>query len=212
MRTLTALAVLAAALAGCNNVLPKSVEEKVRTHLREGRERARMESEVAVFTTAKGAFVVRLFADVPRSVQNVRTLIDEKGYDGVRIHRAVKTPAPFVVQFGDPKTKGEPGKDFVWEPNPQGLHVAGMGDLGKLVAFEESKHKHARGAVALAHRESDTRGGSQLYITLGPQPQLDGKFTVIGQVIEGMEVVDKLERGDAIEKVRLVEDGRAKGD
>lgn len=211
MRKLYVLGLVAAALSACDNVLPQNLEDKVRGHLAESRERERMENEVAVFTTSKGTFTVRLFRDAPRSVRHVRGLIDEKFYDGVRVHRTVKSPAPFVVQFGDPKTKGKPGEDFVWEAGADGKHVAGTGDQGRLIDFEASKRSHGRGAVGLAHRNDDNRGGSQLYVTLAPQPQLDGKYTVVGEVIEGMEAVDKLERGDVIEKVKLVEDPRAKG-
>ena len=66
MRKFYLLGWLLAILAGCDNVLPQNLEERVRTHLRESRAHERMESEVAVFATSKGKFVVRLFADTPR--------------------------------------------------------------------------------------------------------------------------------------------------
>lgn len=198
------------ALTACDNVLPQGLEDRIRNGMREAEERERMASEVAVFKTEKGKFVVRLLgAEAPRSVMHVRKLIDAKFYDGVRVHRSVKTPMPFIVQFGDAVTRGKPGEDFVWEADKNGKPVAGTGAAPEYVKFEPGKRKHAKGVVGLAHREGDDRGGSQLYVTLAPQPQLDGKFTVVGEIIEGLEAVEQLERGDKIESVRLVEDERA---
>lgn len=197
-------------LAACDNVLPQALEDRIRNGMREAEERERMAVEVAVFETEHGRFVVRFFgAEAPRSVMHVRRLIDAKFYDGVRVHRSVKAPMPFIVQFGDAVTKGKPGEDFVWEPSKDDKPVAGTGAAPEYVAYEPGKRKHAKGVVGLAHRESDDRGGSQLYITLAPQPQLDGKYTVVGEIIEGFEAAEKLERGDKIESVRLVEDERA---
>lgn len=198
------------AFTACDNVLPQGLEDRIRDGMREAEERERMAAEVAVFETEKGRFVVRLLgAEAPRSVMHVRKLIDAKFYDGVRVHRSVKSPLPFIVQFGDAVTKGKPGEDFVWEAEKAGKPVAGAGASPEYVKFEPSKRKHAKGVVGLAHRESDDRGGSQLYITLAPQPQLDGKFTVVGEIIEGLEAAEKLERGDVIKRVKLVEDERA---
>lgn len=205
----TLLAVLVS-LAACDNVLPQGLEDRIRKGMREAEERERMASEVAVFDTDKGKFVVRFFgAEAPRSVMHVRKLIDAKFYDGVRVHRSVKSPVPFIVQFGDAVTKGKPGEDFVWEADKAEKPVAGMGPAPEYVKFEPVKRRHAKGVVGLAHRESDDRGGSQLYVTLAPQPQLDGKFTVVGEIIEGLDAAAQLERGDRIKTARLVEDERA---
>lgn len=202
---------LALVLAACDNVLPQNLEDRIRGSLREAREKRRMAAEVAVFETDRGKFVVRFFGDdVPRSVLHVRRLIDDGFYDGVRVHRSVKAPVPFIVQFGDALTKGKPGDAFVWEAGDDGKPVAGTGPAPATIAFETGKHKHAKGVVGLAHRESDDHGGSQLYVTLAPQPQLDGKFTVIGEIIEGFDAAAALERGDVIKRVRLEEDERAK--
>jgi cyclophilin family peptidyl-prolyl cis-trans isomerase len=202
---------LAAVLFGaCDNVLPQSLEDRIRKNMRESEERDRMAQEVAVVETVKGKFVVRFFGnEVPRSVLHIRRLIDDKFYDNQRVHRSLKKPVPFVVQFGDGVTRGKPGEDYVWDADTTGKPVAGWGQAPAYVEYEPGKKKHTRGAVALARRASDKRGGSQLYIALAPQPHLDNNFTVIGEVIEGMEVVESLDRGDQIKSIRLVEDKRA---
>lgn len=191
--------------SGCDNVLPKSLEDNVRRHLRDSRERKRMLSEKAVFKTEKGSFTVRFFGpDAPKSVLFIRKLISDEFYDGLRVHRAVQSPIPFLIQVGDPITRGVPGKDFVWQADRSEKPVAGFGSGATFLEFEKPKRKHTRGAVALAHRSNDKRNAGQFYITLAPQPQLDGQYTVIGEVFEGMDVVEKLQRGDRIDSVRLV--------
>lgn len=193
-------------LNACNNVLPKALEEKVRRQLAEAEERKRMRSEVAIFETDKGKFTIRFFAeDAPKSVLHLRRLIESKFYDGLRFHRAIRTPAPFLIQTGDPVTRGEPEKDFLWEGEAGNKPIAGYGSSPQTVVFEKSSRRHVRGVVALARRESSPQAGSQFFIVLAPQPKLDGKYTIVGEVIDGMEVVDRIERGDKILKARLVE-------
>src|SRR5262249_35084385 len=91
----------------------------------------------------------------------------------------------FVIQGGDPRGDGEggPGYQIRCEVNPR---------------------PYIRGAVGMALSGKDT-GGSQFFITHSPQPHLDGGYTVFGQVISGMEVVDRITRGDVIRKVEIFE-------
>ncbi len=193
-------------LSACNNVLPPELESRIRGKLAASRERERMLNEVAVFETDKGKFTVRFFgAETPASVGYVRGLIDEEFYDGIRIHRSVREPVPFLIQLGDPVTRGKPGEDFVWDDDSTELPVAGYASAPQTIAFEASKRKNVRGAVGIARRPTKKDGGSQLYILLSDQKQLDGEYAVVGEIAEGMDVVDQLVRGDRIVKVRLVE-------
>lgn len=146
-----------------------------------GRTSAAAES-VWVLETAVGTIVVQLFpADAPRTVENVRRLANTGYYDGLTFHRV----APgFVVQGGDPNSRDE---------NP---FNDGQGGPGWTLPAE-IKRTHTRGAVAMARRgdqENPAResNGSQFYIALRDLPQLDGAYTVFGQVLSGWDTVEKL--------------------
>jgi cyclophilin family peptidyl-prolyl cis-trans isomerase len=122
-----------------------------------------------------GNVKIELFPnDAPKNVSNVETLAKRGFYDGLTIHRIVPG---FVIQGGDPKGDGS-------------------GGLGYTVPAE-IKLKHVRGAVAMARlgdnvNPSRASSSCQFYICLSDLPQLDGQYTVIGQVASGMDVVDKI--------------------
>jgi cyclophilin family peptidyl-prolyl cis-trans isomerase len=99
-----------------------------------------------------------------------------------------------VVQFGDPQTRDMSKRDR-W----------GSGGSFKPIGVAEisPKHKHVLGAVALAHPGDPKLGDSQMFIMLRTEPKLDGKFTVFGQVISGMDVVRKLQEPDLIRRVTV---------
>ncbi len=137
---------------------------------------------VVVLETAVGQLAIELFpADAPRTAANFRKLVNEHFYDGLTFHRV----APgFVVQGGDPNSRDE---------NP---FNDGQGGPGYTLPAE-IKRAHVRGAVAMARRgdtENPNResNGSQFYIALRDLPQLDGAYTVFGQVIVGWDTVDSL--------------------
>lgn len=136
--------------------------------------------------TEHGAFVIELFVrDAPRHVASVLALVRAKFYDGLTIHRVV--PA-FVVQGGDP------GGD-------------GAGDAGYFLPDEINPRPFERGAVGMPKTGQRDTGGCQFFITHVPTPHLDGRYTVFGHVTAGMSVVDRLEVGDRLISVRVVEDG-----
>ncbi len=124
----------------------------------------------AVIETEKGNIVVKLFAsDVPITVNNFVFLAREGFYDGSTFHRVIPG---FMAQGGDPTGtgKGEPGYTF---------------------ADEFTEHTHVAGSLSMANRGPNTNG-CQFFITYKPQPSLDGKHTVFGQLIEGMDVLESL--------------------
>jgi cyclophilin family peptidyl-prolyl cis-trans isomerase len=135
--------------------------------------------------TELGRMVIELFPeDAPRHVENFLDLVKKDYYTGSAFHRIVPG---FIVQGGDPISKSD------WR-SPQ---VGTGGPDYTLPA--EIQRKHVRGAVAMARQEDSVNpekesGGSQFYICLADLPGLDGGDTVFGQVIEGMDVLDKIAR------------------
>jgi len=133
--------------------------------------------------TNKGTMKLELFEnDVPNTVHNFTGLIKKGFYDGLKFHRVIKH---FMVQGGCPEGTG-------------------VGGPGYTIKCEIGPHKHQRGSLSMAHRGKDT-GGSQFFICHDPQPHLDGKHTVFGKVIEGLEVLDAIEQGDRMESLKVVE-------
>jgi cyclophilin family peptidyl-prolyl cis-trans isomerase len=125
----------------------------------------------ATLHTAKGDIVIRLFPDrAPFAVNSFVFLAREGWFDGVTFHRVIPG---FVAQAGDPSGTGQGGPGYFFKN-------------------ENSDLKFDRpGMVGMANSGADTNG-SQFFITYAPQPQLDGAYTVFGQVIQGMEVVESL--------------------
>ena len=159
---------------------------------------------VITFETVKGTFAVEMYPnEAPKSVAHVLALVRRNFYNGLRIHRLVPG---FVVQFGDPQTR-DMTKRAMW----------GNGGSGREIGVLEvsAKRPHRVGAVALA-REAAREGSSdsQLYIALsGLDDQriaaINGKYTVIGQVTTGMDVVRNLQIPDVIRRATVREPGGA---
>jgi cyclophilin family peptidyl-prolyl cis-trans isomerase len=135
------------------------------------------------FVTDAGSFVIELDAvSAPRAVANVRAVVRERRYDGLRWHRVVPG---FVTQGGDPRGDGYGGTDA---PVPTEL---------ALRPFD-------RGAVGVPLAGLDT-GGMQLFVVTADAPSLDARFPWVGRVVQGMEVVDGVLPGDRIVRAEFVE-------
>ncbi len=132
----------------------------------------------AIMETDKGTITLDLFAkDAPRTVNNFVFLAREGFYDGTTFHRVIKEPQPFMAQGGDPTG-------------------AGTGGPGYQFADEFSNKKHDQpGILSMANAGPNTNG-SQFFITYVPTPWLDGKHSVFGKVISGMDIVQKLSSRD----------------
>lgn len=137
--------------------------------------------------TNKGVVVCELaYEKAPISVTNFIQLAKGGFYDGLTFHRVVPK---FVVQGGDPEGTGRGGPGYT-VPSEIGL-------------------PHVKGALAWARLPDQVNpqkrsSGSQFYITLEKVPYLDGEYTVFGQTISGMEVVEQLKQGDIIEKIDIL--------
>lgn len=150
---------------------------------------------VVVLETTKGTIEFETYPnEAPKTVAHILGLVRRNFYNGIRVHRVAKN---FVVQFGDPQTRDVTRKEM-WGRGA----AAGSGKpIG--VAEPHKNRSHKLGAVAMAYAENPASADSQIYITLRPTPQLDGKYTVFGQVISGMDVVQKIEIGDIIKKASV---------
>jgi cyclophilin family peptidyl-prolyl cis-trans isomerase len=147
---------------------------------------------VLVVETVKGTFQIETYAgEAPKTVEHIVALVKRNFYNGQRVHRVVPG---FVVQFGDPQSRDMTKRDR-WGSGGSGRSI-GVGEFSP-------KRKHGIGAVAAAHPGDARLGDSQMYITLGAQPKLDGQFTVFGQVISGMDVVRKLAVNDIVRRVTV---------
>jgi cyclophilin family peptidyl-prolyl cis-trans isomerase len=130
-----------------------------------------------LFKTTKGEILIELFEDeAPNTVANFISLVERKYYDGLTFHRVLDG---FMAQGGCPDGTGRGGP---------GYRIACECDLPNAA-------KHVRGSLSMAHAGRDT-GGSQFFITFGETSHLDGRHTVFGQVVRGMDVVDQFQKID----------------
>ncbi|MGQ9583520.1 MAG: peptidylprolyl isomerase [Thermoplasmatota archaeon] len=139
---------------------------------------------VVAIETDRGRIVLQLFrSDAPGTVANFLKLVKKGFYNNLTFHRVIPD---FMIQGGCPFGDG-------------------TGDAGYTIKCEVdgNPRKHLRGSLSMAHRGRDT-GSCQFFICHSPQPHLDGKHTVFGQVVEGMEVVDRVQKGDRMRRVYVV--------
>jgi peptidyl-prolyl cis-trans isomerase B (cyclophilin B) len=141
----------------------------------------------AVIKTDKGEIVLRFFPDVaPVTVAGFLNLARSGFYDGTTFHRV---EPGFVIQGGDPKSKDANAADV------------GTGGPGYYLPAEFNSRPHETGTLSMARSQSPNSGGSQFFICLAPQPGLDGEYTVFGETVSGMEVVNAITPGDVMREV-----------
>lgn len=130
----------------------------------------------ATIETEKGEIVLELFSkDAPKTVNNFVFLAREGFYNGVVFHRVIPG---FMAQGGDPTGTGSGGPGYKFED-------------------EFSQRRHGTGALSMANSGPNTNG-SQFFITYAPTPHLDGKHTVFGQLIKGMDILNRLTPGNPV--------------
>jgi peptidylprolyl isomerase len=129
-----------------------------------------------ILETKHGKVVIRLRPDLaPKHVAQIKALVARKFYDGLVFHRVI---AGFMAQTGDPKGTGAGGSDLPDIP----------------AEFTQTSFK--RGTLGMARAEDPNSANSQFFICLADASFLDGKYTVFGEVTSGMDVVDKIKKGD----------------
>jgi cyclophilin family peptidyl-prolyl cis-trans isomerase len=141
----------------------------------------------ATLHTTHGEIALELFdEDAPKTVENFRRLAADGFYDGTIFHRVIRD---FMVQGGDPEGTGRGGPGYTFDDEP-------------------NEHKVERGAVAMANAGPNTNGSQFFLVTAKQAPWLDGKHTVFGRVVDGMDVVDAIEAVPTGAQDRPTEDVR----
>lgn len=169
----------------------------------------------ATIATAKGNIVVELYpADAPKTIDNFEKLAKNGLYAGTTFHRVVPG---FVIQGGDPNSKdndpsndgqGGPGYQFEDEINPWSLGLP-EADIQELEAMgykyrrDLASHTMDVGALAMANSGPATNGSQFFIVTDEAQPHLDGRHTVFGKVVEGMDVVRAIAQGDVMQGIQI---------
>jgi peptidylprolyl isomerase len=134
--------------------------------------------DTLVLETTKGTVVIAMRPDLaPNHVARIKELVRDGFYDGVVFHRVIEG---FMAQTGDPTGTGSGGS-------------------GKKLKAEFSREKHMRGTASMARAQNPDSGDSQFFICFEDASFLDGKYTVWGAVVEGMENVDKIKRGEPVQ-------------
>ncbi len=141
----------------------------------------------ATMHTNHGPIVLELFEeDAPKTVENFLKLSGDGYYDGLIFHRVIKD---FMIQGGCPEGTGTGGPGYEFED-------------------EFNDHKIVRGALAMANRGPNTNGSQFFIVTTDAAPWLDGKHTVFGNVVSGMEVVDTIEGAETGPGDKPVQDAK----
>ncbi len=131
--------------------------------------------DTLLLETSKGKVVIEMRPDLaPGHVKRIKELARQGFYDGVKFHRVI---AGFMAQTGDPRGDG-------------------TGGSGQKLKAEFSDEKHVRGTVSMARAQSPDSGDSQFFICLADTPHLNRQYTAWGRVIEGMETVDAIQKGE----------------
>ena len=145
---------------------------------------------MATMRTSEGPIQLELFEeDAPQTVGNFKKLAQDGFYDGVIFHRVIKD---FMVQGGDPTGTGSGGPGYTFDD-------------------EINQHRVVRGALAMANAGPNTNGSQFFIVTTDEAPWLDGKHTVFGRVVEGMDVVDRIEGARTGPGDRPVDDIKIEG-
>jgi len=138
----------------------------------------------AVITTHEGTITLDLdFRKAPQTVANFVELAQQGFYNGLVFHRVIQR---FMIQGGDPKGDG-------------------TGGPGYNIPDEKNDLKHEIGVISMANTGEPNTGGSQFFLVQWPQPHLDGKHTVFGKIVDGLDVIYRIEPNDPIIRIDIVE-------
>jgi len=138
-------------------------------------------------------FILLHTTEAPKATAHILSLAKSGFYNGQRFHSVVRSPKPFLVQIGDPNSK------------TGSISSAGGSGSGARIPYEETKFKNLVGAVGLVRNLNDKDSGDcQFYMLLDKSSFLDGNYTVFGQVVVGLDVLKKIQRGDRVVAVTVL--------
>ena len=147
--------------------------------------------DTMILDTTKGRVVIEMRPDLaPGHVARIKELVRDGFYDGIVFHRVIDG---FMAQTGCP-------------------HGTGTGGSGKKLKAEFNKEPHVRGTVSMARAQNPDSGDSQFFICFADSPWLNGQYTVWGNVIAGMENVDKVKRGEPVQDPDRIVSARIEAD
>ena len=177
---------LAAALLGCVLVL---------TAMAGAQQKSPGAGPIIVLETVKGTIEFETYPEeAPKTVGRVIELVKKNFYNGLRFHRAEPN---FVIQVGDPVSR-DFSRQAWWGRQSSGKPI-GVAEITK-------KRRHVLGAVSMAYPGTDKAAAdSQFFIMRRAAPEMDGKYTVFGKVLTGMDVVAKIQRGDVLKRAYVKE-------
>ena len=150
------------------------------------------DNDVAVITTSYGDMVIEFYPDVaPMHVESFITLAKEGYFDGTTFHRVIPG---FVIQGGDPNSKdGDRMNDGTGGRAGKFFGIGRENDPSTwTIPAEFNDSLHIKGTLSMARSQNPNSGSSQFFICHAPTPQLNGKYTVFGQVIKGLDVIDTI--------------------
>ena len=150
---------------------------------------------ILVLDTVKGTIEIETYPEeAPKTVARIVELVKKNFYNGQRFHRAEPN---FLIQVGDPVSRDMSRQEW-WGRQGSGKAI-GVAEITK-------KRRHVVGAVSMAYPGNDrAQADSQFFILRRPAPEYDGKYTVFGKVLSGMDVVAKIQRGDVLKRAYLKE-------
>lgn len=144
---------------------------------------------IVVLETVKGTIEFETYPEeAPKTVARVLELTKKNFYNGLRFHRAEPN---FVIQVGDPVSR-DMSRQSWWGRQGSGKPI-GVAEITK-------KRRNVAGAVSMAHGGTPAEADSQFFVLRRNAPDLDGKYTVFGKVLKGMDVVAKIQRGDILKR------------
>lgn len=155
---------------------------------------AKGETWMVMKVEGRGEVKIKLeTAKAPKATAHVIALATQGFYNGQTFFKVIKEPRPFLVQFGDPGSRGDTKQEL------------GQGGSGNRVPFEDSGLSNVEGAVGLSTLPRDPNSGDSIfYICLAESRFLDGKYTVFGHVASGMDVVKAVKEGDKVSSVTIL--------
>ena len=179
---------------------------------------------IVEITTNRGILVLELDGkNAPVTAGNFLDLINKRVYDQTVFHRVIRIPAPFVVQGGDPMSKDPNtlkinyGKGSFIDPKDGQIRFVPLEiklkseeypRYNQLVTnpkqLSELELVHQKGSLAMARSQTPDSGSSQFYISLKPLPELDGRYSIFGKIIRGVNILDRITEGDVILKTKII--------